>query len=111
METLAYPGFWVIAKRYWKTGLEELWRSISKEAFTMALQKLIPEIQESDLIPGGAGVRAQAVDRNGTLLDDFSIVQSERAFHVLNAPSPAATASLAIAKQIVDGASKSFNTL
>jgi len=111
IETLSYSGFWVIAKKYWKTGLEEFWRSISKEAFTAALQKLIPEIQESDLIPGGAGVRAQAVDRNGTLLDDFSIVQSERAFHVLNAPSPAATASLAIAKQIVDGASKSFNTL
>ncbi|MBI3896552.1 MAG: L-2-hydroxyglutarate oxidase [Acidobacteria bacterium] len=102
METLSFPGFWIMAKKYWRSGLEEFYRSLSKKAFTRALQRLVPEIEENDLRPGGAGVRAQALDRSGKLLDDFCIVRTERAIHVLNVPSPAATASLAIAKHIVD---------
>lgn len=109
--TLGYVGFWAMARKYWRVGLEEFYRSFSKKAFTQALQKLVPEIQERDLAPGGAGVRAQAVDRNGVLLDDFSIVETERALHVLNAPSPAATASLAIARHLVSRAEKSFGLI
>ena len=93
-ETLTYPGFLKLARKYWKVGLGEMVRSVSKSAFTRALQKLMPEIRESDLVPAGAGVRAQAVDRNGGLLDDFSIIRTEGAVHVCNAPSPGATASL-----------------
>jgi len=107
METLAWPGFRKVAKKYWRTGLGEFYRSYSKAAFTRALQKLIPEIQESDLIVGGAGVRAQACDRYGGLIDDFLIHQSKRVINVLNAPSPAATSSLSIgetlARLVVEG--------
>jgi len=106
--TLGFGGFWAMTRKYWKMGLEEYWRSFNKKAFTKALQKLVPEVQEDDLMPGGAGVRAQAVDRSGALLDDFSIVARENALHVLNAPSPAATASLAISKHIVSLASETF---
>ncbi|MFC3414531.1 L-2-hydroxyglutarate oxidase [Algoriphagus hitonicola] len=95
-ETLAWPGFQKVAAKYWKTGFGELYRSFSKAAFTKALQELIPEIQASDLVEGGAGVRAQACDRTGGLLDDFAIRESEFAINVLNAPSPAATSSLSI---------------
>ncbi|WP_297337735.1 L-2-hydroxyglutarate oxidase [Algoriphagus sp.] len=95
-ETLTWPGFQKVAAKYWKTGFGELYRSFSKAAFTKALQELIPEIQESDLVEGGAGVRAQACDRTGGLLDDFAIKESEFAINVLNAPSPAATSSLSI---------------
>ncbi len=102
LETLTYVGFWKLARKYWKTGLGEIIRSISKSAFTHALQKLIPEIQESDLIPAGAGVRAQAVDRRGALLDDFAIIRTEGAIHVCNAPSPGATASLMIGQAIAN---------
>lgn len=102
LETLAYPGFLRLARKYWKTGLGEMGRSFSKSAFTRALRKLMPEIQESDLIPAGAGVRAQAVDRNGRLLDDFAILRTEGAIHVCNAPSPGATASLTIGRAIAD---------
>ena len=101
-ETLTYPGFLRLALKYWKTGLGEMVRSISKSAFTRALQKLMPEIRESDLVPAGAGVRAQAVDRAGGLLDDFSIIRTEGAVHVCNAPSPGATASLMIGRAIAD---------
>ena len=83
-------------------GIGEIHRSISKHAFVRALQRLIPTIQTRDLIPGRAGVRAQAVTPDGGLYDDFLVVSSHRAIHVLNAPSPAATSSLAIAKQVVD---------
>ncbi|EIM75008.1 FAD dependent oxidoreductase [Nitritalea halalkaliphila LW7] len=86
-ETLSWPGFQKVAKKYWKTGLGELYRSFSKAAFTEALQALIPDVQESDLVAGGAGVRAQACDRSGGLLDDFAIRESRSAVHVLNAPS------------------------
>lgn len=107
-ETLAWPGFQKVAGKYWKTGLGELYRSFSKAAFTKALQELIPEIQESDLVEGGAGVRAQACDRTGGLLDDFSIRESEFAINVLNAPSPAATSSLSIGGTVAEMVLKRF---
>jgi L-2-hydroxyglutarate oxidase len=101
VETLCFGGFWRLARKHWRLGLEEFYRSASKEAFARALRRLVPEVQAADLLPGGAGVRAQAVGRNGALIDDFVIEQSGRAVHVLNAPSPGATASLAIAAEIV----------
>ena len=105
---LAYPGFWKLASRYWRTGLDELTRSFSKGAFVKALSRLIPEIRESDLVTGGSGIRAQALRPNGQLVDDFVIIDRPYALHVCNAPSPAATASLAIATEIVRRASSSF---
>jgi (S)-2-hydroxyglutarate dehydrogenase len=105
-ETLMWPGFHKIVAKYWKTGFGEMYRSFSKAAFTKALQKLIPEIQESDLAPGGAGVRAQACDRTGGLLDDFLILEENHAINICNAPSPAATSSLAIGETVADLISK-----
>ena len=99
-ELLTNPGFWKIGRNYWKIGMEEYTRSLFKPLFVKALQYLVPAIQGSDLEPGGSGVRAQAMDKTGKLLDDFCIVQSERFIHVLNAPSPAATASFAIGSTI-----------
>jgi len=99
-ETLAWPGFRKVAFKYWKTGIGEMYRSFSKAAFTKALQKLIPEIREADLAPGGAGVRAQACDRTGGLVDDFMFSEAEGSIHVINAPSPAATSSLAIGETV-----------
>jgi len=107
-ETLGWPGFQKVAGKYWKTGLGELYRSFSKSAFTKALQELIPEIQENDLVEGGAGVRAQACDRTGGLLDDFAIRESEFAINVLNAPSPAATSSLSIGGTVAEMVLKRF---
>lgn len=101
-ESLMWPGFQKVAAKYWKTGMGEMWRSFSKKAFTKALQKLIPEITEDDLMPAEAGVRAQACDRTGGLLDDFKIIEREHAIHVLNAPSPAATSSLSIGKTVAN---------
>lgn len=98
--TLTWPGFQKVATKYWETGLGEMYRSFSKDAFTKALQVLIPEIQEQDLVEGGAGVRAQACDRNGGLLDDFSIIEDAKIINILNAPSPAATSSLSIGKTV-----------
>jgi L-2-hydroxyglutarate oxidase LhgO len=106
--TVAFPGFWRMARRYWRTGLYEVWRSLSKAEFVRALRRLVPDLQPDDLVRGGAGVRAQAVSAEGTLEDDFRIVQSDRAIHVLNAPSPAATASLAIGRHIADLAAATF---
>lgn len=106
--TLAFGGFWRMGARYWRMGFEEFHRSLSKRAFWNGLRRLVPEIREDDLIPGGAGVRAQAVSRDGSLVDDFSIVESPNAIHVLNAPSPAATASLAIGNHIAELAADSF---
>lgn len=100
MESLTWPGFQKVAGKYWKTGMGEFYRSFSKQAFTRALQRLIPEVQEDDLVPAEAGVRAQACDRTGGLLDDFKIIERPNAIHVLNAPSPAATSSLSIGKTI-----------
>jgi len=99
-ESLAWPGFQKVALKYWKTGLGEMYRSFSKTAFTKALQKLVPDIQEKDLTHGGAGVRAQACDRNGGLVDDFMILEEKQVINVCNAPSPAATSSLAIGETI-----------
>jgi len=107
-QTISFRGFWAMTGKYWQTGFGELYRSLSKGAFVRALQKLLPEIRESDLVPGGAGVRAQAVSASGALVDDFVIKQSHRAIHVLNAPSPGATASLAIGQQICEMAGKNF---
>ena len=107
-ESLMWPGFQKVAKKYWRTGFGELYRSFSKAAFTKALQKLIPEIEEKDLVDGGAGVRAQACDRNGGLLDDFAIYESDQAINVCNAPSPAATSSLSIGNTVSDLALKRF---
>jgi L-2-hydroxyglutarate oxidase len=107
-ETLAWPGFQKVARKYWRTGLGEMYRSFSKAAFTKALQKLIPEIQESDLVDGGAGVRAQACDRTGGLVDDFLILENKQMINVCNAPSPAATSSLAIGETVSKLAAKRF---
>jgi len=99
-EILSYSGFHQIIRKYWKDGMAEMYRSWSKKAFTKSLQALIPDIQESDLLPGGAGVRAQACDSKGNLLDDFSIIKQGNTMHVLNAPSPAATSCLSIGKYL-----------
>jgi L-2-hydroxyglutarate oxidase len=99
-ETLAWPGFQKVARKYWRTGLGEMHRSFSKSAFTKALQKLLPEIQEHDLVDGGAGVRAQACDRTGGLVDDFLIYEEKQVINVCNAPSPAATSSLSIGENV-----------
>lgn len=108
LEMARYAGVWRMAARYWKTGLAEQWRSLNKRAFVRALQRLVPEVRASDLVPAGAGVRAQALDRSGRLVDDFWIEHAERAIHVLNAPSPAATASLMIGREIADRALAHF---
>jgi L-2-hydroxyglutarate oxidase len=108
MQAAKFPGVWKMATKYWRNGVAEMYRSFSKQAFTIALQKLIPEIEARDLVPGGAGVRAQALDRNGKLLDDFSIIPSGPMIHVCNVPSPAATASLVVADQIMDIADTAF---
>lgn len=101
-QTLGFGGFRRLAMRHWKTGIGEMHRSLSKAAFVKALQKLMPCLKSSDLVRGRAGVRAQAVSPDGKLVDDFLIQKSDSAIHVLNAPSPAATASLAIGQTIVD---------
>jgi (S)-2-hydroxyglutarate dehydrogenase len=106
--SLAFPGFWRMARQHWRNGLGEWHRSLSKPAFVRALQRLLPEVGENDLVPGGSGVRAQALKPDGALVDDFQFVPSGKVLHVLNVPSPAATASLAIGKAIVDTAAASF---
>ena len=108
-QTLRFPGFWRVAKREWRTGVNEVNRSLRKSVFTRDLQKMIPEIEADDLVAGGAGVRAQAVRRDGSLLDDFAIERTEQAVHVLNAPSPGATSSLEIGKHIASLASEAFS--
>ncbi len=100
----SYPGFWRMAGRHWRNALDEWHRSLSKAAFVKALQRLLPEIGENDLVPGGSGVRAQALKPDGAMVDDFQFVPSGKVLHVLNVPSPAATASLAIGKTIVETA-------
>ncbi len=99
-DTLTYPGFWKLAGRHYRDGWHEVLRSFSKPEFVRSLQRLIPEVVEDDLVPGAAGVRAQALLPNGGLVDDFLLVRAERAMHVLNAPSPAATASLSIGSEV-----------
>jgi len=106
--SLGYPGFQKIMFRFMGFGLAEYYRSYNKNAFTKALQKLIPEIQKEDLLPGNSGVRALAVGRNGEMIDDFVFAENEWAINVLNAPSPAATASLAIGESVADKALARF---
>jgi len=106
--SLAFPGFWRMAGRHWRNALDEWHRSLSKPAFVRALQRLLPEVGEKDLVPGGSGVRAQALKPDGALVDDFQFVPSGKVLHVLNVPSPAATASLSIGKAIVDTAAESL---
>lgn len=108
VNALSFPGFWRMAQRFWKSGLDEQYRSVRKAAFVKALQRLVPEVQDKDLVPGGSGVRAQAIRRDGTLVDDFQFSRSDNMLHVYNVPSPAATASLAIGKALVQMAAEGF---
>ncbi len=101
-ETLTYPGFLRLARKYWRTGMGEMWRSFSKRAFVKALARLVPEIRAEHLQPAPSGVRAQALARDGSLIDDFLILETERVVNVCNAPSPAATAALNIGRLIVE---------
>jgi L-2-hydroxyglutarate oxidase len=109
IDSLTYSGFWKMAGRYWKTGAGEVWRSLNKKAFVSALQRLVPELKTEDVRRGGSGVRAQAVDSSGKLLDDFHIVRAQGMVHVLNAPSPGATSSLSIGKTIAGIACQHFD--
>ena len=106
---LRYGGFWRMASRYWRTGCGEMYRSWSRRAFVRALQALVPELHYEDVVPAGAGVRAQAVAPNGMLVDDFVIAERERMIHVVNAPSPAATASISIGRTIAELAVRNFS--
>jgi len=108
-EMAGYAGFWKMAGKHWKTAAGEFHRSFSKAAFVKALQRLMPEIREEDLVPGGAGVRAQAVAPDGSLLDDFRIERADKMIHLLNAPSPAATSSLSIGETISAAAQEQFS--
>jgi L-2-hydroxyglutarate oxidase len=103
-----WPGFWRMAAKYWPMAIGEWHRSFSSRAFVKALRRLVPDLRAGDVHRAGAGVRAQALDREGRLLDDFRIVESDRMVHVLNAPSPAATASIAIGEAIAGMATRSF---
>jgi L-2-hydroxyglutarate oxidase len=100
IEVLTYPGLWRLARAYWRTGLGEIVRSFSKKAFVRSLKKLVPEVEEEDLVPIEAGVRAQALTKDGKLVDDFLIVEGKNSVHVLNAPSPAATAAIPIGETV-----------
>ena len=103
LSTLSWPGTWMVAKRFWRTGLGELRMATSRKAFVRACAQYVPVIESMKIDPRAAsGVRAQAVSRDGQLLDDFAISETPGATHVRNAPSPAATSSLALAKEIVD---------
>ncbi len=108
-EMLSYNGFWKMASKHYKMGIGEFYRSFSKTAFVKALRKLIPEIDYDDVYPEGSGVRAQALEPDGKLVDDFRIIEAENMIHVLNAPSPAATASLSIGKTIAEKVIKNLN--
>ena len=101
MDTMTYPGFWKLAAKYPKEGLQEMIRSYSKFIFVRSLQRLIPEVQGKDIVPTPAGVRAQALKSDGSMVDDFLILNRDKAMHVCNAPSPTSTSSIEIGKQIV----------
>jgi L-2-hydroxyglutarate oxidase len=101
-ETLKYPGFWRMAGHYWRMGIGEMWRSFSKAAFVKALQHLMPEVTADHLVPAQAGIRAQAVAPDGSMLDDFAFLETARVVNVINAPSPAATAALSIGNSIAE---------
>jgi len=102
LDMLSYPGFWRMAATYWQAGIMEMVRSLSKPAFVRALQRLVPEVRSTDFVPGGSGVRAQAVDPQGALLDDFNLVEGDGVMYVRNVPSPAATASIRIGQIIAE---------
>ena len=97
-EVMTYPGFWKLAAKYADEGIQEIIRSFSKAAFVRSLQQLIPQVQAEDVVPAGAGVRAQALMNDGKLVDDFLIIEDKNTLHVCNAPSPAATSSMEIGK-------------
>ena len=103
---LSWPGSWRLAARFWRTGLTEIRHAASRRSFVSDLQRFVPELSERDVLPGPSGIRAQALDRDGKLVDDFVVHRTERALHVRNAPSPAATSSLALARLIADEAEK-----
>lgn len=111
LEILGYSGFWKLAAQYWKMGLAEMYRDYVKVAYVKELQRYIPDLQSDDIVPGPSGVRAQALAKDGRLVDDFLIHHGENTLHVVNAPSPAATSSLILAQMIVDQAQRSFNML
>jgi (S)-2-hydroxyglutarate dehydrogenase len=108
LESLSFPGFLRVASKYWRSGANEFHRSVRKASFVAALQRLVPEIASADLVPGGSGVRAQAIHRTGTLVDDFQFSHRGNMLHLYNVPSPAATASIAIGRSVVDLAAKRF---
>jgi L-2-hydroxyglutarate oxidase len=108
LDTLSWPGTWRMVGRFWRTGAGELHRALSRRALVAAASQLVPALDLADVEPGPVGVRAQALSRNGALLDDFAFSASERALHVRNAPSPAATAALAIARHVCDRAARAF---
>ena len=108
LDIATHPGFWRMSMTHWMTGMKEQYRSMFKSSFVESLQKLIPEVQPEDVWRPSAGVRAQAIDDDGGLLQDFKIVQGDRAVHVLNAPSPAATSSLPISRHIAGIATEAF---
>ncbi len=107
-ETLAWPGTWRMMARYWRSGFDELRLAASTRAFASACAQYVPQLRAEDLLPGQAGVRAQAVSRDGRLVDDFVFSDSPEALHVRNAPSPAATSALAIAAMIADRAEETL---
>ena len=106
--TVAWPGTWRMARRFWRTGLDEIGFAANRAAFVRAAQRYVPDLEPGDVLPGPSGVRAQAVGRDGALVDDFVISHTGRALHVRNAPSPAATSSLAVARLIADRAQEAF---
>ena len=103
-DNLSWPGTWRLVHRFWRTGLTELRHASSRRAFVADLRRFVPELEVADVLPGPSGIRAQALDRDGILVDDFVVHRTEHALHVRNAPSPAATSSLALAKLIADRA-------
>jgi (S)-2-hydroxyglutarate dehydrogenase len=108
LQMITYSGFWKMAAKYYKMGIKEFYRSLNKSKFVSALQKLVPEINSADIYPGGTGVRAQALEPDGKLVDDFRVIEAENMVHVLNAPSPAATASISIGNTIAGYAKRRY---
>jgi L-2-hydroxyglutarate oxidase len=108
LSTVLYPGFWLMALKFWRMGFGEMYRAFVKKAFLKEVKKLIPEIKSEELTPGEPGVRAQALTSDGKLADDFKVIETKNMVHVLNAPSPAATASLSIGRQIIEMAERNF---
>jgi (S)-2-hydroxyglutarate dehydrogenase len=109
LQMAGFRGFWTMAAKFWKTGLGEMYRSVNRRSFWKALNRLLPELRPEDIHPAGSGVRAQAIESSGALVDDFRIVEAERMIHVLNAPSPAATASISIGEAIAAIAGRNFD--